>query len=192
MSVKYSKAELELARVKVLEESNLINKTKCDSLQALVLEKDKQLSDLESKLGIAGMNLRNMNVERNNFKKRSESLGKELNRICKNGRTMEEVERIISNEESLHTEIKILKSQKAAALRDLEKSQSYCNELIIAQSSEGRLDLDAIHALQQKADYERIIASLMETLSAKDLQLSSLKEANLLLNMNFESESQKK
>ena len=74
------------------------------------------------------------------------------------------------------TEISILKDQKAAALRNLEKTQSYCNKLMLTQSNDGYLDLDAIHALQQKSEFERIISSLTETLDAKEMQLISLKE----------------
>ena len=47
---------------------------------------------------------------------------------------------------------------------------------MLTQSNNGYLDLDAIHALQQKSEFERIISSLTETLDAKEMQLISLKE----------------
>ena len=125
--------------------------------------------------------LRALQTECNKYKKRSESLSKELNRVCRNGRSLQDVERILANQDAMSTEISILKDQKSAALRDLEKAQSYCNELIASQSNEGCLDLDAMRALQQKSELERIISSLTETLDAKEMQLNSLKEVNSIL-----------
>ena len=118
--------------------------------------------------------------ERNSFKQKAESLTKEMSRLCKGGLTIQKIEKILADEESRRTEVELLRSQKKKALEDLHQYRSAYEQQLVAQLNIG-VDGAAIKALEQKAELERVVSDLTEYVSAKEMQLQTMRQVNQAL-----------
>jgi hypothetical protein len=119
-------------------------------------------------------------TERNNYKQKADSLAKELSRICRGGRTLRDVEKVLIDEESRKTEINVLRAQKKEALDNLQQYRAAYEQQLIAQLNIG-IDGAAIKALEQKAELERVVSDLTEYINAKEMQLQTMVQINQAL-----------
>lgn len=115
--------------------------------------------------------------ERNSYKQKSESLTKEVGRLCRGGRTLQDVEKVLTDEVSRKTEIEVLRSQKKKALEDLHQYRSAYEQQLVAQLNMG-VDGAALKALEQKAELERVVSDLTEYINAKEMQLETMRQVN--------------
>lgn len=174
---------MEDAERRLIEMSNAIEdrkelKCKMKAIESsLEIEMEKS-HELEKRLRLSVSSCEKVKTERNLLKGKVDSLTKEIARVCKGGLTLSKIENMLHDNRSMKTEISILKKQKAEALRGSEKLQSLCDSLMAAHNTEGLIAANTIH---KKDEYERIITSLTENLEAKEMQISSLKQANQLL-----------
>jgi len=121
-----------------------------------------------------------LQAERNSYKQKAESLSKEVGRLCRNGRTLRDIEKIVVDEEARQMEVSLLKAQKRQALEDLHHYRTAYEQTVMAQKQAG-LDVEAMRALEQKGHMERVISDLTEYVNAKEMQLETLKEVNQAL-----------
>jgi hypothetical protein len=116
-------------------------------------------------------------AERNNYRQKSDSIGKEMARICKNGRTLREVEKILAEEASRRQELEVLREQKKKASEELQKYQILYEQARRVQLMAG-IDYDTSSVLERNEELERLLAELTEYVSAKEMQLETLKQVN--------------
>jgi hypothetical protein len=118
-----------------------------------------------------------LKAERNSYKQKADSLSKEVARLCRGGRTLRDVEKALVDEESRKTEVQLLRSQKQQALADLHQYRTSYEHQLVAQLNMG-VNGAAIQALEQKAALERVVADLTEYVTAKEMQLDTMRQVN--------------
>jgi chromosome segregation ATPase len=119
--------------------------------------------------------------ERNSFKQKADSLSKEISRLCKNGRNLEDIRRIVNDEESRITEVEILKAQKKRALDDLTEYRIAYQQSLVTQLRCPGMDGAAMKAMEKISALERVISELTEYVNAKEMQLETMIQVNQAL-----------
>ena len=184
MSQRYIEITKEMEKVsnfekECREELEHTRSTMEDLQKRLAQEKQKSES---RKLELESLQIKNqkLQAERNSYKQKADSLSKEVGRLCRHGRTLRDVEKIVADEEARQMEVSLLKAQKRQALEDLHYYRTAYEQTMVAQKQAG-LDGDAVKALQQNAELERVISDMTEYVNAKEMQLETLKEVNQAL-----------
>ncbi|GKY97440.1 hypothetical protein MPSEU_000702500 [Mayamaea pseudoterrestris] len=171
--------ELEQVKKALVEKESeverLTNKT-CQFSSELEHERKKTAShhaDIET----LQLRIQKLVAERNNYKQKGDSLSKEMSRICRNGRSIRDVERILIDEASLRQEVVLLREQKRRALEDLDHYRTSYEQSRSAQQMAG-FDADTVNVLERNAELERLLAELTEYVQAKEMQLETLMQVN--------------
>lgn len=163
-------------------------------LEALLLESNSKLESLakeleearsasschQAELEAQQLSIQKLMAERNSYKQKGDSLSKEIGRVCRNGRTIRDVEKIIADDMSRRQEVELLREQKQKALEDLEYYRNSFEQSRNAQMMAG-LDHDSAKVLERNAELERLLSELTEYLNAKEMQLETLKQVNTSL-----------
>lgn len=116
-------------------------------------------------------------AERNSYKHKSDSLGREMARVCQHGRSLRDVERILAEEAGRTQEIEVLRDQKKKATEELQRYQILYEQARRVQLLAG-LDCDVTKVLERNEELERLLSELTEYVSAKEMQLQTLKDVN--------------
>jgi chromosome segregation ATPase len=115
--------------------------------------------------------------ERNNFKQKNDSLSKEISRLCKDGRSIRDIEKIVADHEALLHEVEILRSQKRKALEDAHTYRQAYEQVKAAEELHGTEE-DTRRALERSAELERLLSEMTDYVHAKEMQLETLKQVN--------------
>ena len=184
MSVKCEKLT---KKVSILKSENLEDRKSHEVLQETVEKVEKQLneetmksSEYKSRFEKSNSIVQRLKGEKNMFKQKADSLAKEMSRICRNGKGINEIEKLIHDHEVLMTEVSLLKAQKKEALEDLEQSRLAYESVLEAHALAG-IDGEAVRAIQRRVDLERVVADLTEYVNAKEMQLETTREINRAL-----------
>jgi len=144
-----------------------------DRIQAEKSNTDACKSELEAQQ----IKIQKLIAERNSYKQKGDSLSKEIGRICKNGRTIRHVEKIIVDDAARRDEVNSLREQKHKALEDLQHYRTAFDQSRMAQKMAG-MDHDSAKVLERNAELERLLSELTEFLQAKEMQLETYKQVN--------------
>mmetsp|Transcript_24352 Transcript_24352/g.37566 ORF Transcript_24352/g.37566 Transcript_24352/m.37566 type:complete len:230 (-) Transcript_24352:65-754(-) len=162
---------------KQVEES----KSQLESAHTQVREEQRRTASYKVQLETAEHKFNRCKAERNNYKQKSDSLAKELGRICKNGMmTVKDVCRKLEDADAVLAEATLLRGQKKRAQAEMQEYRSGYEQVLAMQSKIGN-DGDTVRALSQKAELERVIADLTEYVNAKEMQLETLMQVNKTL-----------
>lgn len=125
--------------------------------------------------------------ERNSYKQKADSLSKEISRICRNGRTLGEIEKTLANEEARQEEVQLLRKQKRKALEECHSyrksyEQSRAAQELLAQTpstprGKGDPNRTAL-LLERNVELERLVTDLTEYVNAKEMQLETMMQVN--------------
>ena len=124
--------------------------------------------------------------ERNTLKQKSATLAKEISRICRDGRTISDIVEIMDSEKARKMEVEILKQQKRKAEETLEVYRNSF-EMSLRAHENANVTKDAILALEQKAELERVVSHLTQYVNAKEMQLETMKAVNQTLTEEIQS-----
>lgn len=181
------KCEKLTKKVSILKSENLESRKSHETLQESVEKLEKQLNEetmksLEYKSRFEKSNsiVQRLKGEKNMFRQKADSLAKEMSRICRNGKGIHEIEKLIHDHEVLMKEVSLLKAQKKEAFEDLEQSRS-AYESILEAHALASIDGEAVRAIQRRMDLERVVADLTEYVNAKEMQLETTREINRAL-----------
>merc|ERR1711935_1099237 len=83
-------------------------------------EQDKAVS-CQSQLETLQKKNQQLQGERNGLKQKNESLSKEVARLCRGGKNIRDIEKVLADHESLLQETDLLRVQKRKALEDAHK-----------------------------------------------------------------------
>jgi hypothetical protein len=144
--------------------------------QSLQIESTKNSSH-QSKLEMEQMKVQKLKAERNSYKQKCDSLAKEMNRICRDGRSIREIEKILADDATRREEVNVLREQKRKALEQVEQFRTAYEQSIGIQKLAG-LDHDSIKLLERNAELERLLSELTEYVTAKEMQLDTMKQVN--------------
>lgn len=172
------------AEVSRIQESNREWQEKFSQAQAQItaLEQQLHVEILKTAAHQSGfekeqMKVQKLKAERNSYKQKGDSLAKEMNRICRNGRTVREVEKILADDVTRREETNLLREQKRKALEQVEHFRTAYEQSLSVQKLAG-LDHDAGKLLERNAELERLLSDLAEYLNAKEMQLETMKQVN--------------
>ena len=184
MSQRYIEINQEMEKVSKFEKEcrEELNETrsKMEELQKRLAQEKKRGGSRQAEFDTLQAKNQKLQAERNSFKQKADSLSKEVGRLCRNGRTLRDIEKIVSNEEAREMEVSLLKQQKRQALEDLHHYRTAYEQTVVAQKQAG-LDIEAVRAIEQKAELERVIADMTEYVNAKEMQLETMKQVNQAL-----------
>lgn len=119
--------------------------------------------------------------ERNNFKQKADSLGKEMSRICRNGLDIKNIENIIQEHQFLSTEVVRLRSEKKKAVHVSEQQRLKFEQYVMAQIEADSESNQVTKVYERNIELERLVTETTEYLNAKEMQLESVQEANVAL-----------
>jgi DNA integrity scanning protein DisA with diadenylate cyclase activity len=111
-------------------------------------------------------------------------LSKEIGRICRNGRTINDIEKMIADDDARREEVTQLVAQKRKALEDLHHYRTALEQCRLAQAkapTKTTTDHNVLRILERSAELERIVSELTEYVGAKEMQLETLKQINAAL-----------
>jgi len=166
----YQKQENEISQLNSLFQEG---EEKIKTLQSTVTTYDTIISRLKQ-------HNHNLQIQRNNLRCKSDSLSKEIGRICRNGKSIQEIEQILREHDILKSELSRLRSDHKTLQAELNKLTAAHDDVLSASTRAG-IDGDTIIALQRTAELERVVTDLTEYVGAKDMQLETLKEINRTL-----------
>jgi len=129
--------------------------------------------------------------ERNSYKQKADSLSKEISRICRNGRTLTDVERVLADVEARQEEVQLLRKQKRKALEECHSyRKSYeqsrtAQQLMMHATTNPTKKVDPNNSsallLERNVELERLVTELTEYVNAKEMQLETMKQVNAAL-----------
>jgi hypothetical protein len=128
--------------------------------------------------------------ERNSYKQKADSLSKEISRICRNGQTLADIEKVLANDEARQEEVLLLRKQKRKALEECHSyrksyEQSRAAQELLSQAPttpNSKVDLNrTAMLLERNVELERLVTELTEYVNAKEMQLETMKQVNTAL-----------
>ena len=182
--VKDLTAQNELLQEQLLKKEEIMKKqlheisntqTQITSLRSKLDTSEEHYSTINAKLLDTQSQNQKLKTERNKYKQKADSLSKEMSRVCRNGLNINKIEEIIENQESMESEIAILKAGKQQALKELEECRIDYGTLVRAHDMAGK-DYDTARILEQRAELEKVVESLTEYVQAKEMQIETMKE----------------
>jgi len=161
------------------EESDQLDRaqTYITKLQSKLDSSETHYSTVNTKLLQTQTQNQKLKTERNKYKQKSDSLSKEMSRICRNGLQIHDIESIIENQEAMQSEIKILQAGKQQALRDLHECRMDYGNMMRAKDIAGG-DYNISRILEQRAELEKVVENLTEYVQAKEMQIETMREVN--------------
>lgn len=157
-------------------QSNQALKDSSSKVQFALLEVSKLQSQVES----LKREKHQVFAERNNYKQKADSLSKEMARFYRLGVSVSEIEHVLEDRAALQQQILDFKNDRDDAVADLARARESRNRDMVnrrgsiksAASSESSVGSDI------KSELERVISELTEYVSAKEMQLETVKEIN--------------
>jgi hypothetical protein len=190
---KYADIQKELERVSQFEKTlqQDLDQAKASAEKLTTRLTEEELKTFSSQAQLASLQKKNqlLKAERNNFKQKNDSLSKEISKLCRNGRTIKEIEKIIGDHEARAHEVEALRKQKRKALEDVHMYRTSYEQSKVAQQLAG-VDYETRKALERNAEMERLLSELTEYLTAKEMQLGTLKQVNAALQAEIHSLAQ--
>jgi hypothetical protein len=147
----------------------------------------KSVASLTEQSEALGDSLQKVTTERNGLKAKYASVAKDLGRLTKNNRSVKEIESLIASYENLAVQNSVLKAERNQALDDVKEYKSATETFLDSRKKAG-LTGEYETALQVKAELERIISSLTETVQTKEMQMATMREVNRMLSEELSRE----
>jgi hypothetical protein len=153
----------------------------------ICIQKDEETNaSVHSQLDSLQQKNQQLKGERNNFKQKNDSLSKEISRLCRNGRTIKDIEKTLADHEALRQEVELLRQQKRMALEDAHLYRTSYEQSKVAQKLAG-MDYGTHAALERNAELDRLLAEMTEYLNAKEMQLETMRQVNDYLQSEIHS-----
>lgn len=178
---RYEEMQQDLRKVESVEQecrNELVStKQSIEKLTAQVDEERKRVISCRAQLDPLQKKIQQLKGERNSYKQKNESLSKEVSRLCRNGRTVKEIEKIVADHQALLEEVETLRKQKKKALEDAHQYRMSYTQSKAAQELSG-VETETRAALERNAELERLLAEMTEYVNAKEMQLDTMKQVN--------------
>jgi chromosome segregation ATPase len=118
--------------------------------------------------------------ERNSYKQKTESLSKEVARLCRNGKSIKDIEKIVAEHYTLSEEVENLRKQKKKALEEAHQYRTSYENSKAAHTLSG-VEEETQAVLERNAELARLLAETTEYINAKEMQLETMKQVNAQL-----------
>lgn len=167
-------------------------KATIQTIQKRIWGEQGKASSCQSQLEAIQKKNQQLKGERNSYKQKNESLSKEVARLCRGGKNIRDIEKVLTDHVSLLQEAELLRAQKRKALEDAHKYRISFEQ---AKAAEELLSLkpdekETLRILQRTAELERLLSEMTDYVSAKQMQLDTMKEINEELQREIHSLAQ--
>ncbi len=157
-----------------------VAKKKLELIQKRMKGDQEKASTWQSQMDAIQKKNQLLKGERNSYKQKNESLSKEVARLCRGGKNIRDIEKVLADHESLVQETELLRAQKRKALEEAHKyrisyEQAKAAEEALALKPDER---ETRRILERTAELERLLAEMTDYVTAKQMQLDTLKEVN--------------
>ncbi len=149
-------------------------------LETSAEEEKKSLSVIKLEASKVKLQYQKARGERNTYKQKADSLVKEMSRICRNGKGIDDIEKLMNEHEILIGEMVQLRSEKKKAVSVAQQCRAEYEEYVKAQIQSGE-DSESVNMVKRNIELERIVTEMTEYLNAKQMQLESVQDANRAL-----------
>jgi len=133
-----------------------------------------KIDTLQKKLHLATNEKHQLMSDRNNFKKKSDSLSKEMTRVVAH-----EQQKNTTEINTLQSEIEYLKYTKKKALEELTEERHKCERLQEGLRRNGKEE--EWRVMEQRVELERVVKELTEYVEAKERQIETMRQVNQAL-----------
>jgi len=167
-------------------------KARIQTIQKRMKGDQEKASTWQSQLDAIQKKNQQLKGERNSYKQKNESLSKEVARLCRGGKNIRDIEKVLADHESLLQETELLRAQKRKAL---EEAHKYRISYEHAKATEEALSLkpderETRRILERTAELERLLAEMTDYVTAKQMQLDTMKAVNEELQREIHSLAQ--
>jgi hypothetical protein len=146
-------------------------------LKARLKVEERKTNACKSEIEAQQMKIQKLIAERNSYKQKGDSLSKEIGLVCRKGRSIRDVEKILVDDIPRREEVKLLREQKRKAVEDLQHCRTAYEQSRMAQKMAG-MDHDSTKVFERNVELEHLLSELTEYLSAKEMQLETFKQVN--------------
>jgi hypothetical protein len=115
--------------------------------------------------------------ERNNYRQKNESLSKEISRLCRDGRTIRDIEKFVADHNAVVQEVDLLRVQKRKALEDAHQYRTLYEQIKASEQVLG-VEEDTLRAVERCTELERVLTEMTDYVHAKEMQLETMKQVN--------------
>ena len=147
------------------------------SLSDLLNDERAKLKCIQEKYDAQAVVIQKVTAERNSFRQKSESKSKELGRICREGRSIQDIERMIADDSTRRQEVQLLRQSKRQMQTELDDCRVAHARLQSAHQMSGA-EHEMNKVLERNAELERLLSNLTEFVNAKEMQLETMKQVN--------------
>jgi len=92
---------------------------------------------------------------------------------------MRDIEKVLADHESLLQETELLRAQKRKALEEAQQYRiSYEQNKAVQEMSSGMDDRETRRVLERTKELERLLSEMTDYVSAKEMQLDTMKQVN--------------
>ena len=167
-----------------------------EKLTSRLEENDKTTKEGKTQLAEMQKKVQGLKSERNSYKQKGESLAKEMAKLCRNGRTTKDIEKIIADFDVMQEEVEELRKQKRKALEDVhayrtsyEQARITAEQLSSVSASPGRKlrgggsssvanNQEMRKLMERNVELQRVLDNMTEYVNAKEMQLDTMKQVN--------------
>lgn len=147
------------------------------NIKTRIQGEQEKASSCQSQLETIQKQNQQLKGERNNYKQKNESLSKEVARLCRGGRNIRDIEKLVADHESLLQETELLRIQKRKALEDAHMYRTLYEQGKAVEEMSG-IEQETRHALERTTELERLLAEMTDYVTAKDMQFDTMKQVN--------------
>jgi chromosome segregation ATPase len=146
--------ELEQQWKSELEQANIT----VEHLSSRIQAQEEGAVSVHSQLDMLQKKNQQLKGERNNYKQKNDSLSKEISRLCRNGRAIKDIEKVMDDHQALLEEVEALRKQKRKALEDAHMYRTSYEQCKVAQQLAG-VESETRNALERNAELERMVTN---------------------------------
>jgi hypothetical protein len=161
-------------------------KQSIEHMTAQIDEEREKVTSCRAQLDPLQKQIQQLKGERNSYKQKNESLSKEVGKLCRNGRTIKDIEKLVADHQALQEEVETLRKQKRKALEDAHQYRMSYTQSKVAQELSG-VETETRVSLERNAELERLLAEMTEYVNAKEMQLDTMKQVNEQLQKEIHS-----
>ncbi|KAL3826517.1 hypothetical protein ACHAXA_004354 [Cyclostephanos tholiformis] len=179
---RYSLAERTIA---IMKEKEMMLHLDLATAKETASKHESRCIELNSTLSKCESDCKKLKMERNSLRQRAEGLSKEMLRMSKNNSESVENDKLkraiqeLGREQiNLMEQIEVVKTERNDALEKLQAAYIAHRQSIRFRRSQSTEEINGSSVLDRIDELESVIASMTDYLSAKDMQIETLKQVN--------------
>lgn len=190
LHIRLAEAEAQRQRLQVQLDEMALSEAECrkdlqdalgaaDRIRGRIRVEQERAASCHAQLEALQTDNQQLKGERNSYRQKNDSLSKEIARLCRAGRSVRDIEKILADHEAVLLEAEVLRAQKRKALEDAHMYRNSYEQARAAEQLGGSAEhQDARRALERTAELERLLSEMTDYLHAKEMQMETMRQVN--------------